>query len=421
MTPKHPHVGSPSLAGLAWRNLWRNRRRTLITLSSIVFGVFLAILMTAMQDKNWAQMIDLAARLGTGHVTIQHVDYQDAPSLSRSVTGVEELAATVRAKSEAVRVAPRISGNLMLSTARESFGAGFLAYDPALDDETTLAVLGGVAEGEPFETADDKGILLGARLGENLRAELGDKVVYTLTDKEGEITSGLARVRGLVRTGSPAVDAGMALLPIGSVRELVGYGEDEATQLAVFVEDHRQSDATALTLQGEIGGPVSVLAWRKARPELATFIAMKVGGALVFQLLVAVLVAAGIFNTLFVSVMERVREFGIMLAIGWSPGRLFRMVMWESLWLALVGLALAALVTIGPYLYLASNGIDYSAFMGDGMDIAGVGMSSVLLVGIYGRNLALIGVAAFLAVVLSGVYPAWRAGRVDPIETIQLV
>jgi ABC-type lipoprotein release transport system permease subunit len=111
-----------------------------------------------------------------------------------------------------------------------------------------------------------------------------------------------------------------------------------------------------------------------------------------------------------------------MAAIGWGPGKLFRLVMIESVWLALVGLALAALLTIGPYRYLARNGIDVSRMVGSGStEIAGVAMSSILKVGIFPENVALIALAALFATLLSGLYPAWRAGRVDPVETIRLV
>ncbi len=426
MSQRDPGAGRPprppSLANLAWRNLWRNRRRTLITLGSIVFGVMMAVLMTAMQDRNWAEMIDLAARMGGGHVTLQHPDYQDAPSLTRSISDLDALTSRIERAVAVERIAPRIVGSVMLNTARESFGAGFIAYDPTREDPTTLAVLEGVVAGEAFRSGDEGGILLGERLAANLGAELGDKVVYTLTDREGEITSGLARVKGLVRTGALSIDGGLCLLPIDALRKLVGYGADEATQLAVFLEDQRSSDRVADRLQAEVGGPVVVLPWNRVRPELSGFIAIKVGGALFMEILIAILVAAGIFNTLFVSVMERVREFGIMLAIGWSPGRLFRMVMLESCWLGIVGLVLAAAVTALPYSYLSANGIDLSGVAGvEGAEITGVAMSTVLKVGIYPKNAVLIGVFAFLAVVLSGIYPAWKAGRVHPVETLQLV
>ena len=411
-----------SLAKMAWRNLWRNRRRTYITLSAIVFGVFMAILMMAMQDRNWDDMIRLAARLGAGHVTIQHPEYLDSPTLTRTVQGTDRLKRLAAEDERVVRVVERITGFNLLSTARENIGAGFIAVAPEQEDEETLSFIEAIVEGEFFSSSTDGGIILGEKLASNLDVELGSKVVYTLTDKEGEIVSALARVSGIVRTGSPSVDAGISLLPIDTVREVVGFAPDEAIQIAAFVDDQRVSDAVVADLDARVSEDAAVLAWHELQPDLAVFIAMKVGGSVVMMLILAALVAAGIFNTLFVSVMERLREFGIMLAVGFSPGQLFGLIMLESAWLAVIGLAAAAAVTIGPYLYLASTGIDISAMIpADQVEIAGVGMSTTLRVGIYGKNVALIGVSALAAILLSGVYPAWRAGRADPVETIRLV
>ena len=413
---------SSSLATMAWRNLWRNRRRTAITLAAIVFGVFLSVIMMAMQDRNWADMIRLAARLGAGHVTLQHPEYLDSPTLTRPVEATGELRRLAADDPRIIRVVERITGFNMLSTARENIGAGFIAVSPEEEDEETLSLLEAVVEGEFFESSADGGIILGAKLAANLDVELGSKVVYTLTDREGEIVSGLARVSGIIETGSPSVDGGICLLPIDAVRELIGYGPDEAIQVAAFVDDQRVTDRVVADLGGAAPAGVAVLPWHALQPDLAVFIAMKVGGSKVMMFVLALLVAAGIFNTLFVSVMERLREFGIMLAVGFGPGQLFRLVMFESAWLAVVGLAGAALVTVGPYLYLASTGIDMSALVAaDQMEIAGVGMPSVMRVGIYGQSLLLIGTSALAAILLSGVYPAWRAGRADPVETIRLV
>ena len=212
-----------SLAKMAWRNLWRNRRRTTITLSAIVFGIFLSVVMMAMQDRNWADMIRLAARLGAGHVTYQHPEYIDSPTLSRPVQGTDELKRLAAGNPRVIRVVERITGFNMLSTARDNIGAGFIAVAPEEEDEETLSLLEAVVEGEFFESSNDRGIILGERLASNLDVELGSRLVYTLTDKEGEIVSELARVRGIIRTGSPSVDGGICLLPIGTLREAIGF------------------------------------------------------------------------------------------------------------------------------------------------------------------------------------------------------
>ena len=440
-----------SLAVMAWRNLWRNKRRTLLTLSSIVFGIFLAVLFTAMQDQNWADTIDVAARLSGGHVTLQHPDYLDAPKLTQTISDTDRLAELASSTMYVTRVAERIVGQTMLSTAGDSFGAGFVAIDPAQDDEATLSVLEGLVEGEMFETSRDPGIILGGRLAENLSVGMGKRVVYTLTDVNGDIVAGLGRVSGIIRTGSPSVDAGLCLLPIDSVRDLLGYAPDEAIQVAVFIDDQRRSDLVAEHLQGQLdaevgsqfvaqldtqtagqtaGQPdpqpvpaVAALPWHRMQPELSAFIAMKVGSTRFMEVFIAILVAAGIFNTLFVSVMERLREFGIMNAIGFSPGRIFSLVMLESLWLAVVGLVASVAVTAGPYLYLSSTGIDFSAVVGDdvNMELAGVAMSTTLRFGIFPENAAIIAIFAVVAILLSGLYPAWKAGHVEPVETIRLV
>jgi ABC-type lipoprotein release transport system permease subunit len=311
----------------------------------------------------------------------------------------------------------------MLATAGDSFGSAFIAIDPEQEDEATLSVLEGLVEGGMFGTSHDRGIILGERLADNLGVGMGKRVVYTMTDVHGDIVAGLARVSGLVRTGSPGVDGGLCLLPLDAVRELLGYAPDEATQIAVFIDDQRRSDTVADALRSEIGPAVAALPWHRAQPELAAFIAMKVGSARFIEILIAVLVAAGIFNTLFISVMERLREFGIMHALGFSSGKIFALVMLESFWLALVGLAASLVVTAPPYLYLASTGIRLSAMVEntDNLEVAGIALPEVMRVGIFPENAAIIAIAAGAAIVLSGLYPAWKAGHVEPVETIRLV
>jgi ABC-type lipoprotein release transport system permease subunit len=374
-------------------------------------------------------MIDLAARMGGGHVTLQHPEYLDSPTLTRSVRDVAALRRVALDDPDVRRVVTRISGHLMISSAAKNTGAAFIAFDPRIEDVTTLSLLEAVTEGELPGANGRGGIVLGRRLAENLNAGIGRKVVYTVTDKHGQIVQEAVRVTGIMETGAPSVDGGLALLPIGPLRTALGYGDDEAVQVALFLGDQRRAEVVAARLGGRLGaagaqGPsdaVAALAWNELQPELAGFIAMKVASARFMEAIIMLLVAAGIFNTLFVSVMERLREFGIMRAIGWSQAQIFGLVMFESLWLALVGLVLAAVVTAGPYWYLSQVGIDLAAMGVAGTEVAGVAMTDVMRVGIFPENAVMIASAAVLATLLSGLYPAWSAGRVVPVEAIRLV
>ena len=413
-------TGNARLATLAWRNIWRNRRRTLITVFGMVFGVFLAVLMTGIGDSTYGQMIDHAARMGGGHVVVQHPEYQELPTLKKTVADAAAVEAAAADLPHVTATTNRITGAAMLATAKNSRGTFFIAIDPARETNDTFGLLDVEWEGEHLQSADQKkAVVLGVGMADNLGATLGSKVVYTVTDKNGEIVSGLVRVVGIVKTGSPSLDANLCVLPINVMRKSLGYGPNESTMVAVYVDDHRTAADVTAALQAKVPEGVAVLPWNEAQPDLAGFIAMKEGGAVVFEVIIMVLLAAGIFNTLFVSVMERLREFGIMSAIGFSQRQLFALVMWESTWLAVVGLVASAVATAGPYYHLSTNGLDYSSLVGEGAEVAGVAMDPILYVRIYPESALVIAAAVVVATLLSGLYPAWKAGRANPADAIR--
>ncbi len=412
----------PWLGTIAWRNLWRQKRRTLLTLVSIAFGLYMAVLMMAMQDRSFGDFIDTASRLGAGHVVFQHPDYLETPSLGRTVQDTEALRALAAKDPRVEHTTERIMGEAMVATAHDSFGAAFIAYDPAFEDEESFGFLEGIVEGEWYENADDKGIILGKTLARNLGAELGDKIVYTMMDKNGEIVAGMGRLSGTLGTGAPSGDASLFLLPLNRARETLGYAADEATHVGVFLADNRDSVAVAQDLRGQVGSDVASLAWSEIAPDLKAFVAMKKGGGRFFLIIIGLLVTAGIFNTLFMSIMERVREFGIMIAIGYSPAQIFRMVMWESVYLATVGLLLGLGMTAGPYYWLAKNGIDMSEmYAGQDVSVGGVGFDMHMNCGIYPESAIIIVCSIIFATLAAGLYPAWKAGRVEPVDSIKLV
>lgn len=410
------------LSTVAWRNLWRNRRRTLITLFGISFGVFLAIMFTGIGDATYGNMIDMAAKMGTGHVVVQHSEYLEAPSLQKSIKKTPAIVKQVEADDQVINSAVRISGQTMLATASGSYGAMFFAIDPDSENSKTLSLFEGKLVGENISTADDDGIVVGAKLLKNLDGELGSKIVFTMTDKHGEIVSALARVKGTIETGSDSLDSSLCIFGINNIRTLLNYEADEATQVALFIDDQRLSDKTARRLSESLGKGVVANSWKEVSPDLDGFITMKVFSTELFEYVIMILVIAGIFNTLLMSVLERVREFGIMSAIGFNPAKLFSLVMWESLYLAICGLLLSGVFLAWPYYYMNTKGLDFSQMVkGEKVEVAGVGMEMSIMADIHIENAIIIVVSALLATLLAGVYPAIKAGSVTPVENLKIV
>ena len=262
--------------------------------------------------------------------------------------------------------------------------------------------------------------VLGKKIAEKLKIDTGKKFVYTTTDKNGEIVSELARVTGIFETGVSEVDGSFFLLPIDRVRSALGYGPGEATMVSIIIEDQRSAQKIRDRIADKIGNPErEVLTWKQTQAELAGIITLDKSGNYIIQILIGLLIAAGILNTLLMSVMERTREFGVMMALGMSPAGLFRLIIIESVWLGLLGVVLGVIFTTPWYIYLYNYGIDLSGLIGDDYSASGVIVDPLLKIRLFRESIITILTGVFTLTILSGLYPAWRAGRMPPVESLK--
>jgi len=405
---------------LAWRNLWRHKRRTLITASSIAFGVLLAVTFTGAGDYFYTRMIDAGAKMGMGHITVAAPDYNRAPSSQKRLQSANQLQATLRELPEVSSVIARIQGQAMFASARKSVGGTFIAIDPAQETASNNLFIQALVEGKMLETVSDKGIVMGVDLARKLQVSLGKKVVYTTTDVNGDIVSAIARVSGLFRTGVSEVDGGLALLPLQSVQTVLGYESDEVSFIAVNLNDQRASHVLRDSLQQQAAfQKVEVLNWQQTQPDLAGMIAVDKSANKISQLLIALLISAGILNTMLMSVLERIREFGVMMALGMSPRHLFGLVILESFWLAVIGLIIGIIITIPWYWYMSETGLDLTSAYGDDFSFGGVLLDTVFKIRLFKESIVGILIGLFSLALIAGAYPAWRAGRIPSVESLK--
>ena len=405
---------------LAWRNLWRHKRRTLITASSIAFGVLLAVTFTGAGDYFHTRMIDAGANMGMGHITIAARDYNRAPSSQKLIQGANTLQSLIASLPEVKSVVARIQGQAMFASARKSVGGTFIAIDPAKENANNNLFIQSLIDGEMLSTTNGKGIVMGVDLARKLKLNIGKKVVYTTTDINGDIVSAVARVSGIFKTGVAEVDGAMALLPMQSIQKVLGYTSDEVSLIAVSLVDQRISHDLGGRMQGQPEFEhVEVLNWQQTQPDLAGMIAVDKSANRISQLMISLLIAAGILNTMLMSVLERIREFGVMMALGMSPRSLFSLVILESFWLAVIGLIIGVIVTIPWYLYMAETGIDLTSAYGDDFSFGGVLLDTVFKIRLFKESIIGILIGLFGLALLSGVYPAWRAGRIPPVESLK--
>lgn len=410
------------LGSMAWRNLWRRKRRTLITAISIGFGVMLAVTFTGSGDYWYTNMINAGATMGLGHITVEPHGYNQTPSLDKRLLNAGQIRKHVLTMPGVSNAIVRIMGQAMFASASKTIGGMFLAVDPSQESPDQNLLLRSLIQGQLFPGADGRGIVVGSKMAKKLNLRIGKKLVYTTTDVSGEIVSEIARVTGIFETGVSEVDGALVLLPINSVRAILHYDDEDATLVAVTVNDQRYAERIRDKIAVAVGNPLrEVLTWKQTQTELAGIITMDKSGNYITQILIGLLIAAGILNTLLMSVLERTREFGVMMAVGMSPATLFKLVLVESFWLALIGLAVGIIITAPWYAYLHYVGLDLSGAIGKDYSAGGVLVDPIFRIRLYKESIIAILAGVFSLTLLSGIYPAWRAGRTPPVESLKAI
>jgi len=413
-------MGFWDLFKMAWRNLLRNRRRTLITAFSVAFGVLLSVTFTASGDYSYTNLINSSATLGFGHLAIEPPDYNETPSLSRRLRGAGRIRDLVRNRPEVSDAYVRIMGQAMFASGAKSTGGQIIGIEPVAEAAKYNIFIRSLKEGELLSDADPGGALIGVKMAEKLNLHLGRKLIYTLTDRNGEMVSGVSRVRGIYATGEDQVDSSVVLLPLNRLRQVLHYDPDEASLVSVFIRDQRRTEQVRDELRKLLPGPdLEILTWRETQAELSGLIAIDRAGNYLMQFLVGLLIAAGILNTMLMSVMERTREFGMMMALGLSPAQVVTQVLQESFLIGVFGLLMGVLITAPWYIYMVRVGIDLSGQIGDDYSTAGVLVDPVLKFRLFRESVIAILAGVFVLTMAAGLFPAFRAGRVPPVESIR--
>lgn len=344
---------------IGWRNLWRNRRRTFLTTGGIAFAVWLVVSFMALQLGQYDVMEENATALMTGHVQVQNARYLEDSRFEETIGEASSVLATVRATPGVVAVAPRVEAFALVSVSERSFGAQVLGIDIDAERETVRFVRM-LAAGRSLEGPGDA--VLGTVLAKNLGASLGDEVVVLGSGKEGGVAALVFTVVGLLETGMADLDRALMLAPLPEVQ--AGFGlDDEVHTLAIRVKDLHQSTDVVRRLRQSLPETLAVRNWDRVLPELRQGIEVdRIGGRIMYGIIMA-LVVFSVINSFIMTVFERTREFGMLLAIGMRPVRIMLMIQWEALFVCLLGIVIGLVLALTLTLWLMQVGI----YLGDAM------------------------------------------------------
>ncbi|MEJ2140325.1 MAG: ABC transporter permease [Gammaproteobacteria bacterium] len=403
------------ISRLAWRNLWRNHRRTLIMIAAVSVGIWAMMFMTALMRGMVNDMVRDSVKSLPGHVQVHHPDYRDDPNVANFIAEPSGKLLAALNEKDVVGWASRVRVPAVVSSERESRSVTFVGVDPARERAISF-VAADIDEGRFLEDRADSGIIIGRKLADTLDTGLGKRIVIMSQDPDNEIADRGFRIVGLFDSSLQALEESYVFTGIETAQQLLKIG-DQVHEIAVTGTGFRNIDPLYQSVAAAAGPDLSTLPWYELDSYLGTMLGVMDGFVLVWIVVIFLALSFGLVNTLVMAVFERVREIGLMLALGMKPVMILGQVIVESVMLLLIGLLIGNLLAYATVVPL-SGGIDLSV-VAEGMEFFGA--SAILYPALEINDVIMSNVIVIVLGILASLSPAWRASRYQPIEAITKV
>ena len=403
---------------MAWRNIWRNPRRSILTILAIAFASLLLVFMLSFQFGSYADMIRFSLNIHTGHLQVKAEDYQKNREIRKVISDPGAVADTLEDRPDITDYTFRSNAFSLLSSEKRTYGAMITGILP--DREARLTTIEAVIrKGNYLATGDTTQVIIGDLLAENLQLDVGGELVLLGQARDGSVAASILTVAGIFSSGQEEMDRSVAMITRDTFDRLyfMRGAVHEIVAICPSLDDVRPA---AAALQRSLSGmnmryPLKVWTWQELIPGLLQGIKIDLISGVIFYLIMIIVVAFSILNTFLMAVFERTREFGVLLALGVSHARLTRLLMLESSFICLVGMAAGIAGGAALTLYFQHTGIHIA---GAAEILRFYGLPEALRPRLSWLPLLLGPAVVFVVTFLTALYPAWRVRRFKPVEAM---
>ncbi|MBE0661888.1 MAG: ABC transporter permease [Bacteroidales bacterium] len=401
---------------LAWRNLWRNRKRSMITISSVLFAVLLAIVFDSMERGSYERMIDSMVKYSTGYIQIQDVMYEEEPSIDNSLLFDEQLTDLINEySSDIAYTVPRIQNFALAATETQTRGTMVMGIDPELEIRLN-DLTDNLVSGE-FLNRDDGDILLAEGLAGILAVNVGDTLVLLGQGFQGSTAAGKYRIKGLVDMKIPEMNNNAIYMTIETARWFY-MAENRLTSLIIMPVNPRSSEQLAAELRENIDTEwYSVLTWQQMLKDLLALMEFDTAGSKVMMMILYIVITFGLFGTILTMMIERQREFAMLISLGMKRSRLALVCFLESIFISFTGVLAGIIAAIPIVAYFHFNPIKLKGEMAESM--LDYGFEPLMPFSsdpnIFLNQAMIVLTFAFLV----GLYPIYRVYKINIVEVKQ--
>ncbi len=397
---------------MAWRNVWRNQRRTTVTIGAMTFALFMMILYAGLMDGYLLGMERAILDLEVGDVQIFAGDFRENPSLYTTIDDPEAVLAPLVAQGFAA--SGRVLAFGLAAAGESSAGVSFRGVDVARD-ATVTRIQEVVAQGRWLDPLDPKGVVLGRRLARMLSVGLGDELVVLTQSSDGAMAYDLYTVRGVLRGIADATDRSGVFMNAAALRELV-LVPGGVHQIIVRRPDNVALDRAAERV-ADVARGLDVQTWRQLMPTISSLLESSRGVMIAMYFIIYLAIGMLVLNAMLMAVFERIRELGVLKALGVGPFRVLRLILLECGIQTVIALVIGVLLAIPAVVYLSTNGILLAGLAGT--SIMGIAMEPVWRAAISMPVLTTPILILVLIVFAAVLYPALKAATIQPVEAMR--
>ncbi|MCD4742038.1 MAG: ABC transporter permease [Desulfobacteraceae bacterium] len=401
---------------LAWRNIWRNSRRTIVIITAVAIGVWSMVFLSAFSRGMLNSMLENGKSVLVGDIQIHHKNYREDPSIDKSMERPDVIRVVLEnSLPQDALWAERIKVSAFVSNARHSSGVTLVGIDPKQEERISF-VGRSIIKGTFLEESDKRGVLVGKALLDKFDTKIGKKLILMTRDKNGKVVSKAFRIRGIYRAEMESTEKSYLFITMSGARNLLNM-QTGISEISIVLPDEEMVDAFGEMLQEKLDTRLySVETWKDLLPMLEAYLGMFNSFMYIWYVVVFIAMGFGIVNTSLMAVFERVREFGLLRALGMKPWWVIRSVLTESIFILMVGILTGNALGMISVFLMKENGINLAMF-GKGAEF--FGMSRIIYPVLTLNDVMSVNYVIFFLGVFVSFYPAIRAAQITPVEAMR--
>jgi len=402
------------LIKIAWRNIWRNPRRSIIMIAAIAIGLWSGLLVSALMFGMMETRFNTGIEQHISHIQIHHTDFLIDNNLLHNISEWDSLRNNLTAAEEVKAFSARTIVSGMLSTATQTRGINIIAIDPAAEAQTT-GLANHLLEGTYLDDGKKNQVLIGKSLAEKLKLQIGSRIVVTFQNIDGELISSALRVAGLFQTANIAMDQQNIYISQPTLAEYTGQ-ENLINEVAILLHNEENTDSQRDSLKA-LFPSLTVRTWADISPELTYITEMGQSMMLIILTIILLALAFGLVNTMLMTVYERVYELGMLMAVGMNRRRVFLMIILETTFLTFLGAAAGMSLGYFTTHILGKRGLDLAPVGGEAM--LQYGYPSVVFPVLEPGFLIQLTIMVVVVVFVTAIFPTIRALKIKPAEAVR--